>query len=255
MDEIITLAQFTPAEAERITGVNTALQRDWRRRGYLPSNEGQARFDVFQLARMTVLKLLADRGIGPALSHEEAEWCALAAVHSAFRDRDAWDGEHKQALTWLDEYASPPPVDPMIVAFVERANEQGADVPVPTEGSHWGEQSLYLTRRLWRHTKQARVLPAPLFIWWADGSHTFDTSFEKARGATFSTDPKVAGPIIILDLDAVGGTLVDRAGRAFAHVEFVPVGEGDAARNEREGGLEYGAPVPLDRTQFGNNPE
>jgi hypothetical protein len=241
MDEIITLAMFTPAEAERITGVNTASQRDWRRRGYLPANEGHARFDVFQLARMLVLKVLSDRGIGPAASVEEADWCAAAIVWAAMGDREAWDGQHDEALTWVEQYRTPPPPDPFLTNLLKVANEGGADVPIPEVGSHWSDQRDYLRRRLWAHAGRPRVIPAPLFIWWADGSHTFHASFDAARGGLFSTDPRVDGPVIVLDMDALGAALATRAGRPLVHVEFVPAGEGDSP-------MEFGPVIPL------NNP-
>ena len=56
---------FTPAEAEQITGVTGAVQRDWRRHGYLPSTKGHARFELHDLAELWLLKMFTDRGIGP----------------------------------------------------------------------------------------------------------------------------------------------------------------------------------------------
>ena len=240
MDEIITLAQFTPAEAERITGVNTTLQRDWRRREFLPVNDGHARFDAFQLARMLTLKVLADRGIGPSLATEEADWCAASIVWAATDSREVWDGEPEKALTWHEQFRTPPPVDPKLIEFLREANENGADVPIPEVGSHWGDQRDYLRRRLWRHVSRPNVVPCPLFIWWADGSHTFHVSFDQARGGLFSTDPKVDGAVIILDMDALGAALAARANRPLVHIEFVPPGEGDSFDR-----LEHGAIIPL----------
>ena len=60
------LAQFTPAEAEKITGVSVALQRKWRREGHgLPSAKGWTRWDREGLARLLVLGHLAEL-VGPA---------------------------------------------------------------------------------------------------------------------------------------------------------------------------------------------
>lgn len=241
MDEIITLAQFTPAEAERITGVSTAQQRDWRRREFLPANEGHARFDLFQLASMLVLKVLADRGIGPAAAREEADWCAASVVWAAMDSRETWDGDADQALMWVEQYRTPPPVNPVLVEFLTKANENGANVPIPDVGSHWSDQRDYLRRRLWTHVRRPRVIPCPLFIWWADGSHTFHVSFDKARSELSSLDAKVDGPVIVLDMDALGAALATRAERPLVHIEFVPVGEGDSP-------IEFGAVVPLNPT-------
>lgn len=240
MDAIITLAQFTPAEAERITGVNTALQRDWRRRDIMPSSDGHARFDVFQLASMAVLKTLADRGIGPSLAKEEADWCAASVVWGAMASSETWDGEPLKALTWQSAFANPPPVDPTLVELIGLANANGGDFEVPTVGSHWGRQSEYLRRRLFGHVGRPQIVPAPLFIWWADGTHMFHQSYDKARSDMFSTDPRVAGAVITIDLEALGATLSERAGRPLVHVEFVPDGEGSFEDN-----IEHGATIPL----------
>lgn len=58
-----TFSVFTPAEAERITGVSVALQRDWRRRNIIPRNDGHARFELFDLADILTLKLFSDAGL------------------------------------------------------------------------------------------------------------------------------------------------------------------------------------------------
>jgi hypothetical protein len=57
--------EFTPNEAERITGVSTALQRDWRRRGIIASKEDGkwTRWDLDDLVRLTVMKLFSEAGM------------------------------------------------------------------------------------------------------------------------------------------------------------------------------------------------
>lgn len=60
------LERYTPAEAETVTGVNVALQRDWRRRGLLPPTEGShARYTASQLAEMVLMQDFAERKLGP----------------------------------------------------------------------------------------------------------------------------------------------------------------------------------------------
>ena len=81
----------TPAEAERITGVNVTLQRDWRRRGFLPSNEGHARFDVFSLAKMRFLSAMAERGIGPASTEKYVDITMNAIAREALRHHTGWE--------------------------------------------------------------------------------------------------------------------------------------------------------------------
>jgi hypothetical protein len=56
---------YTPAEAGRISGLSPGMQRDWRRRGFLPAADGHARFNAFEVSDMRCLKLLSDGGLGP----------------------------------------------------------------------------------------------------------------------------------------------------------------------------------------------
>lgn len=62
------LERYTPAEAEHVTGVNVALQRDWRRRGLLPeTGGGHARYSAADLAEMMIMQEGATQGLGPKL--------------------------------------------------------------------------------------------------------------------------------------------------------------------------------------------
>lgn len=55
---------YTAAEAEYAVGIPVAMQRDWRRRGYLPPiEEGRkARYEGSEVARMAILKAVSDAG-------------------------------------------------------------------------------------------------------------------------------------------------------------------------------------------------
>jgi hypothetical protein len=59
--------EFSPAEAAAITGVSTALQRDWRRREVLkgdPNPEGKwTRWSLTDIIRLSVMKLFSDAGM------------------------------------------------------------------------------------------------------------------------------------------------------------------------------------------------
>ncbi len=60
------LERYTPAEAEMVTGVNVALQRDWRRRGLLPETKGaHARYTASELAEMILMQDFSEAGLGP----------------------------------------------------------------------------------------------------------------------------------------------------------------------------------------------
>lgn len=61
--------EFSPAEAAAITGVSTALQRDWRRREIVnlanePESEGKwTRWSLADIIRLSVMKLFSDAGM------------------------------------------------------------------------------------------------------------------------------------------------------------------------------------------------
>lgn len=57
--------EFTPAEAEAITGVSTTLQRDWRRRGYIAQAGSRKHnaFDLTSLAKLLVMRAFSEAGV------------------------------------------------------------------------------------------------------------------------------------------------------------------------------------------------
>lgn len=76
MNLILHLESFTASEAERITGVSTVQQRDWRRHGFLPPLEGgKAVFDAKLLSGILAAKALNDAGIPPAVGWPLARSC------------------------------------------------------------------------------------------------------------------------------------------------------------------------------------
>lgn len=230
MDTILTLTQFTPGEAERITTLTTTMQRDWRRRGHLSDFEGHARFDVFNLAEMWVLKMLADRGIGPQAASDVARICALGISWWALSWVDAYEGDHHRVdECWPAALRKrPKPFPPELIAAMESAEMAGRfKIPSPDD-LMWGAKADSLRRQVVLERGFPRVIPAPFFVWWADGSHIWHVSLDEAFG-NVSADPRYSGPVIVLDLKALGSTLIDRAGRPFVHVELVAEKNGAAA--------------------------
>ncbi|QTI79020.1 hypothetical protein IAI58_15505 [Roseomonas marmotae] len=226
MNAVLTLTSFTPGEAERITGVSTAQQRDWRRRGFLPSNEGHARFDLFSMAEMWVLKLMADRGIGPQAVKEVAGTCATGIAWHALAWGDAYEGDHERTLEWQ------PSVFKVIVENLRRGKEAMAQYeadPKPenliaaldaSNGPSWGEQANWLRRKVLKDRGIPLAIPGKYFIWWADGREYWHESLDEAFKSMSSTDDRVAGPVVVLDLSGLASAMIHRAERALVHVEI-----------------------------------
>lgn len=87
------LTEFTPREVESITTLSTVMQRDWRHRGFLAKSDKHARFTMITLAEAWVMKMFADRGVGPARSHPVARLIAVAILMEVLSFREeAWGG-------------------------------------------------------------------------------------------------------------------------------------------------------------------
>lgn len=83
---------FTAAEAARVTDVQPAAQRNWRRRGFLPKQDGWARFSPGDLVEMVFRKTMSDLGMPHYVASEEMrDACILA---------EAWAMTHPNAVKY-----------------------------------------------------------------------------------------------------------------------------------------------------------
>lgn len=213
-----TMTTFTPAEAERVTGVSTALQRDWRRHGYLPAGEGHARFNGFDLAEMWALKLLSDRGIGPQQGCDVADWLSGGIMMHALQHRHAYEGD-SAALQDLRDVEAPEDLARHVEAAAEKARP-GEQYSLGSAPMSWLAMTNKLARAVLRkHGRPkgiGRVLPARFFVWFADGTHRWDESIDACfSGAKRAT----TGAVVVLDQFALGKALVENAGRPLVYVE------------------------------------
>lgn len=184
MSQCYILSQYSAGEAEQVSGVGSAMQRDWRRRGFLPAHPGHARFDLFSLAELTAFALLTGRGIGPTQARSVVEDTAWGIAYFALSWPDAYDGPKiwpEPSLSW-DE-----------VANIHRVKILGA------------------------HGKLSKALR--YLIWWADDSHAYTDSLDDAFEVTTSADPRVQAGVVVLDLEAAGSNLASRAGKSLVYVD------------------------------------
>lgn len=89
--------EFSPSEVEAITGVSTALQRDWRRRGILPQKtDGKwSRFGLDHLIEIMVLKTFSDAGFSVKDVAEISKMAILPTLYFISEDPNStfWDTE------------------------------------------------------------------------------------------------------------------------------------------------------------------
>src|SRR5262249_24606293 len=95
----LAVATFSASEAEAITGVSQATQRDWRRREMTPydTRKGRKRFTSYDLAHLTVMHQLIPH-LRPAVAYRAARFsCAQPILMLAQRafpsSRIILDGE------------------------------------------------------------------------------------------------------------------------------------------------------------------
>jgi len=182
----IRLNEFTPAEAALATGVSAVQQRDWRRRGFLPQNEGHARFDACEIAAMWTMRLLSDRGVGPSETGEIAKWAAAGIVSASCK--------------WVDAFGL-------------------ATSGIPGDNISWKRRAEFLKQKVLRSAGY-NLEPAPFLIWWANGAHTFHFSVDQAFKEHLSDDERYVGPVIVLDLASLGTDLLKRLSKPFATIEI-----------------------------------
>jgi hypothetical protein len=172
----ISYTLFTAGEAERITGVSAATQRDWRRRGYLTVHNrrtdahGKAawnRYDVHGLAELLTMRILQERGMGPSDTRGIAAGVADAIMHHALCCMSAIDDQTKSLERLARERKAP-----LGTLFVR-----------PTA-----------SYRFWVEWANSTTGGPALDL---DG-HFLDPS-----------NPKLQGAIIVLDLKALGLLLVE----------------------------------------------
>ncbi len=193
----VELTHFTSREAEEICRVSMTQQRNWRRYGFLPPIQGHARLDVFDLCELYALGLLADKGVSPKQAVEVVDILALGLAWHALTCRVAYAGEpHLLANAPLSEF------------------EKGLSDPILSRLDRFGRAAF---RSKLDIPGKGRALPARFFIWFADGTHTWDQSVDRHfRGS--EGDPRTAGPVIVLDQMALGIDLAHRSGKALALV-------------------------------------
>lgn len=178
------LTEFTPAGAAALAGVGVTLQRDWRRRGFLPPNKGHARFDVFTVSELLALQLLGQRGIGPQQAQAVFKECARGIAWHALGCSNAYHGPAAHGvepdMTWRE------------VVNIHRIKMMGQDGTM--------------------------TQPRRFIVWWADDSHSFTDDLNNAFGNTSTTDPRVSGVVQVLDLEAAGIGLLASAGAPLVYV-------------------------------------
>lgn len=192
----IELVKFTPKQAEEITGLSTIRQRDLRRHGYLPTNQGHARFDLFELTEIYALQLMLERNIGPKKAKNISEVCALGITWAIFGSDNAYGKDY-------DLISGKHALNDMIAKEIE------------------DDKPFYFRSHIFRPSRIKNIVPDEFFIWWANEEYSWYTSLDDAFEEVVEHDAKRSGPIIILSLNSLASDLKRKAGTVFANIKIL----------------------------------
>lgn len=196
------LATFTPKEVERITGLSSAMQRDWRHRGLLPSYDRHARFTPFELATMWAMKLLADAGRGPKITTEIAPAIGAAVLFNALLDEGSERSIGGESIRttfqrWSEQGLIPPQAMP------------GEDRPRSLAEM---DQAAAVIKTIFLANAQPVIERRDEVTWWPTGEIEFG-GFSKYREGKLRDDDQVVGPVTVMDLDTLGYALARRVNK------------------------------------------
>lgn len=197
---MLTLASYTPAEAAKISGVNVALQRDWRRRGILPRREGHARYSPFEVAELMALNAFAVQGVGPQKFTPIATMLAAGIVDAAMDRPEAYAGPldlvvNEDDRDWLLEW--------------ESGAKEFKNWRWDYDLTNWRIRAVKRRVNQWCGHDQNAIRSC--FVQWADGSFAFYHSPITPYETIDEDDPRRSGAVLILDLAGLGRTFVQRA--------------------------------------------
>ena len=161
---------------------------------------------------MLAMKLLADRGIGPAQTHELAEWCALGIFQQAISEFDAWEGPIDRAPV-----KSPKSESDFEGRFAHLSgNERRTILAIEINHEWWTRISSYLRNSLFLQLGKPIITMGSYFAWLPNGEHHFDVSLD----SIFESQIRMDGAAVILDFRPLASLLIERAGRSLCHVEW-----------------------------------
>ncbi len=175
------LEHFDSNEAERIADVSRVNQRNLRRHGYLPPQQGHAVYKLFDLGALGFIGAMAARGVEIGLAKRFAPWVAQGVAF--------------HALSHDDAYAGPVSLD----------YDLGLQAPaVLRQCSPLGPD-------------RSRVIPARFWISWADNTASW---LQRLDGELFDQEQakKGGGVVLVFDQKEAGDALRQRAGRPLVRV-------------------------------------
>lgn len=201
----IELTKFKPSVAEKISGISQTTQRNWRKRGILPKEQGHKLYDCVELAQLFAMGRLETFGIGPQKSVEIAPWMAVSIVAFIFANRTAFLGENP-ALDQLPTDTSPNAVRNRMIKLFRTINDDEAkpkEAISPLNLQPEINRSLLVNALHGRESGfDGRLLPARFFLWFENDEHLWCPSIEKGIAEYLERQQGNSLPDVIVSLDS-----------------------------------------------------
>lgn len=215
------LNEYTPAEVERMTGLTTDSQRDWRRRGFLPRHEKHARFDIFKVAELYVMKMFVDQGKSPGLASAYASRVAASLVMTALVWREGVWGDTDPASIF-DALPPGSRSRTRVESYYHQHSLSYAEAPSTETKVEWVADALLGSMGVYEapYLKQA--------IWWPSGEVEIagyrDENFRVRDGLLDRVDPRFDGAASVIHLEGAAANLARRSRLPFvsASLEINP---------------------------------
>ena len=190
----ILLNEYSPAETASITGLKVATQRDWRRRGFLSSNDdgSHARYKLPTLAEIFIMQKMSGQGLWPDIFADVAKVAARGLVFHRMKFSDCYEGS-KDAIE----------------AFCGRRNKPEI--------------------KIMRHLGYGEEPPKKYLIAWARNPFGRRTEFADNLDAAFNQKTKSKpgldflnqdGPVVVFNLHDIAIGLRPPEGKAFVRLEY-----------------------------------
>lgn len=243
----LDLATFSAGDVERVTGVSAVLQREWRRRGFLPETApGQkARFNLFTMAELLVMQRLAEHGVGPASSVSVANmWGAVVAEH-VLRDPVAYGGQFTDFMRSVPlkqltfdpafDYGAPTQrgeiKERKTLALVEGVPGEMEETGIPELADYrveWieridtpaGRAEWLAYRSLPMKGGLMYLGPERYLLWWHSNHFGRAVSLDRAFEREAQKSVHGSDSAFVLDASAVARTLLHRAGKPLVSIQI-----------------------------------
>lgn len=212
----LVLENLMPGEVVAISGVSLDNQRNMRRAGYLPKTKGHARFSIEDAARMLVIGLMSERGIGPKVSTAFAGTAARGIALHLLKNKSIYG--HELAAPAFEKTKEEAEKD------LDRVREANLDIE-DAEAERFVREAVAFEflNNLAVAELGARGERAPQhFFLWANGHPEFFYGEEHPFADEQYSLAAWQGPVIFFSLPALAALFASRLDRHIVRLEANP---------------------------------